>query len=82
MFGRILLIAVAALVLWGVVARSSQGAGPERTYVVKPQDTLWSIAARFYGGDPRDGIWQLERRNGLHATLLVPGQRLRVPTAG
>jgi nucleoid-associated protein YgaU len=84
MFGRILLTrillaAVAALVLWGVVANASTGAGPERTYVVRPHDTLWSIAARFYAGDPREGIWKLERRNGLHGTLLVPGQRLRVP---
>ena len=84
MFGRILvtrilLVAVAAIVLWGVVARASTGAGPERTYVVRPHDTLWSIAARFYAGDPREGIWKLERRNGLHGTLLVPGSVLRVP---
>ena len=79
MFGRILLIALAALVLWGVVARASTGAGPERTYVVRPHDTLWSIAARFYAGDPREGIWKLERRNGLTGSVLVPGQRLRVP---
>ena len=79
MFGRILMIGVAALVLWGVVARASTGAGPERTYVVRPHDTLWSIATRFYAGDPREGIWKLERRNGLHGTLLVPGMRLRVP---
>jgi LysM repeat protein len=79
MFGRILLIAVAALVLWGVVARASEGAGAERTYVVRPHDTLWSIAARFYAGDPREGIWKLERRNGLTGSVLAPGQRLRVP---
>jgi LysM repeat protein len=82
MFGRILVIAVAALVLWGVVARASEGAGRERVYVVQPRDTLWSVATRFYPGDPREGIWQLERRNGLQSTLLVPGQRLRVPAAG
>ena len=79
MFGRILMIGVAALVLWGVVARASTGAGPERTYVVQPHDTLWSIAARFYTGDPREGIWKLERRNGLHRSMLVPGTRLHVP---
>jgi nucleoid-associated protein YgaU len=84
MFGRILLtrtllVAVAALVLWAIVARASTGAGPERTYVVRPHDTLWSIAARFYAGDPREGIWKLERRNGLNGTLLVPGQVVHVP---
>jgi len=79
MFGRILLFALVALVLWGVVVHSSSGAGREQTYVVKPNDTLWSIAARFYGGDPREGIWKLEHRNGLSDALLVPGQKLRVP---
>lgn len=79
MFGRILLIAVTALVLWGVVVHASSGAGREQTYVVRPHDTLWSIAARFYGGDPREGIWKLEHRNRLSGALLVPGQRLRVP---
>ena len=53
MFGKVLLVAVAALILWGVVARASEGAGRERVYVVQPHDTLWSIAVRSYGGDPR-----------------------------
>jgi nucleoid-associated protein YgaU len=81
MFGRILLLAAVALVLWGVVAHSSSGAGREQSYVVRPHDTLWSIASRFYGGDPREGIWRLERRNGLGDALLVPGQRLIVPSS-
>jgi LysM repeat protein len=79
MFGRILVVAIAVLVLWGVVARASNGAEPERTYVVQPRDTLWAIAARFYGGDPREGIWELRQRNHLSGTVLVPGQQLRVP---
>jgi nucleoid-associated protein YgaU len=79
MFGRVVLIALLVLVLWGVVVHSSSGAGREQTYVVRPHDTLWSIAGRFYGGDPREGIWKLEHRNGLDATLLIPGERLRVP---
>jgi hypothetical protein len=79
MFGKVLLIAVSALVIWGVVARASSGAGRERVYIVKPHDTLWSIAARTYGGDPRAGIWKLEQRNHLSSATIVPGQRLRVP---
>ena len=79
MFGKVLMIAVAALVVWGVVARASNGAGPEHVYVVQPHDTLWSIAARVYGGDPRAGIWKLEQRNHLRSATIVPGQRLRVP---
>jgi LysM repeat protein len=49
------------------------------SYVVKPTDTLWSIAAKHYAGDPREGIWQLQRRNHLRGTTLVPGQRLVLP---
>ena len=80
MFGKVLLLAVSALVIWGVVARASSGAGQEGVYVVKPHDTLWSIAARTYGGDPRAGIWKLEQANHLaEAPILVPGERLRVP---
>jgi LysM repeat protein len=79
MFGKVLLVAVAALILWGVVARASEGAGSERVYVVKPHDTLWSIAVRTYGGDPRAGVWKIEHRNHLASKTLVPGQRLLVP---
>jgi nucleoid-associated protein YgaU len=79
MFGRILVLAVVLLVVWGVVARTSDGARPEQVYVVRPHDTLWTIAARFYDGDPREGVWTLRERNRLGGTLLVPGQRLRVP---
>jgi nucleoid-associated protein YgaU len=79
MFGKVLLIAVSALVLWGVVVRASNGAGPERVYVVKAHDTLWSIAARVYGGDPRAGIWRLEHANHLAGATIVPGEKLVVP---
>jgi nucleoid-associated protein YgaU len=78
MFGKVLMIALAALVLWGVVARASSGAGPERLYVVKPYDTLWALAARTYA-DPREGVWEIEKRNRLHTATIVPGQRLYIP---
>ncbi len=79
MFGRVVLLALALLVVWGVLAGTSDGARPERTYVVQPRDTLWTIATRFYDADPREGVWRLRDRNGLTTTLIVPGQRLRVP---
>lgn len=79
MFGKLLMVAVSALVLWGVVARASNGAGRERVYVVKPHDTLWSIAARTYGGDPRAGIWKIEKANHLAGATIVPGEKLVVP---
>lgn len=79
MFGRVLVIVVAAVVLWAAFARSSAATGPERRYVVRPADTLWSIAERHYGGDPRSGVWELQQRNGLRGTTIAPGQVLRLP---
>lgn len=79
MFARILLVALAVVVLWAVFARSSGAGGPERRYVVRPADTLWSIAARTYAGDPRQGVWELQRRNGLDGTTIAPGQVLVLP---
>ena len=82
MFGKILLISALALIAWSVVARASHGAGPEARYTVKPGDTLWAIAAHNYAGDPRDAIYRINRRNHLAGSLLVPGQRLVLPSAG
>ena len=79
MFAKFLIVLVLAAVAVGLVARSSHGAGPERSYVVKPTDTLWSIASRSYGGDVREGIWKLEQRNHLASATIRPGQRLILP---
>jgi len=79
MFGKIILIAALTLIAWAVVARASQGAGPTVRYTVKPGDTLWSIAVGYYAGDPRDGIWRIERRNHLSGALISPGQKLLLP---
>jgi hypothetical protein len=79
MFARVVIIALVGIVLWAIVARSSSGAGHEATYVVQPADTLWSIATSHYSGDPRAAIWKLEQRNGLHGTVLTPGERLVLP---
>jgi LysM repeat protein len=81
MFGKILLIAALALIAWAALARASHGAGPEQRYVVKPGDTLWTIAATHYAGDPRDAIYRIDRRNHLGASVIVPGQRLVLPSA-
>ena len=79
MFGKIILIAALTLIAWAVVARASQGAGPTVRYTVRPGDTLWSIAVGHYAGDPRDGIWTIERRNHLSGALISPGQKLLLP---
>lgn len=79
MFPRLAILLLAVSLLVAIVARPSGGAGKPVKYIVKPTDTLWSIATTHYAGDPRQGIWQLQRRNHLRGTILVPGQRLVLP---
>jgi LysM repeat protein len=79
MFPRLAVLLLAVALVVGVAARPSGGAGKATGYVVKPTDTLWSIAVAHYAGDPRQGIWELQQRNHLHRTMLVPGQRLVLP---
>jgi nucleoid-associated protein YgaU len=80
MFGRIVIVALALALLLSVVARAGQSAGPERRYVVKHADTLWAIALREYGGDPREAVWEIRERNGLDGTTVQPGQVLVLPS--
>ena len=79
MFGRIVIVALALALLLSIVARAGQSAGPERRYVVKPGDTLWAIALKQYGGDPREAVWEIRDRNGLAGTTVQPGQVLVLP---
>ena len=82
MFGRIILIVLVATFLgWSLMTRTVDGAGPAHAYRVKAGDTLWSIAAANYPGDPRAAIWKVRERNGLRGTTIVPGQRLVLPSA-
>ena len=79
MFGRIIIIVLVAAVAWAVFARASESAGPPQAYVVKPGDSLWSIAAERYPGNPREGVWKLERFNHLGDQTIYPGQELLLP---
>ena len=79
MFPRLLFVIVIAAFMWAVFVRPSEGAGPERVYVVQPADTLWTIASENYAGDPREAIWRLQQRNGLATASLRPGQRIVLP---
>ena len=79
MFARIVTVLALLAVVGAVVARPSNGSRPERVYVVRTTDTLWSIAAAHYAGDPREAVWELRERNRLSGTLLRPGQRLVLP---
>jgi nucleoid-associated protein YgaU len=79
MFAKLVVIVaiLAVAVAWG--ARRSDSAGHEQLYVVRAGDTLWSIAASHYAGDPRAGVYRVEQRNHLAGSLVQPGQILRLP---
>jgi LysM repeat protein len=79
MFGKFLILACAAAIAVGLAAHGSNGAGPKRAYVVRPGDTLWSVAEHTYAGDPREGVWQLEQLNHLASVTISPGEKLLVP---
>ena len=49
--------------------------------VVRPGDTLWSIAAEHYPNDDiRARIDDIERVNGLHSPVIEVGKTLRLPS--
>jgi len=77
---RMLLVAVAAVVLWALFAGETGAGGPEQQYRVQAGDTLWSIAVRTFPGDPREGVWELKERNDLASATIVPGQVLVLPS--
>lgn len=79
MFVRLVILVLLIASVVGLAAHPSGSAGKPVRYVVKPTDTLWTIATKHYPGDPREGIWELQKRNHLHSTTLVPGQRLVLP---
>lgn len=74
--------------LSGTMARAlgTDGTGAvlvsSRTYVVRPGDSMWSIASGIApGGDPRPVILELETLNGIRSGDLIPGQVLVLPPA-
>jgi len=79
MFARIIVVAVLAVGLWALFVRDSGASGPEQPYRVQAGDSLWSIAASHLAGDPREGVWELQRRNHLAGTTIRPGQLLVLP---
>jgi LysM repeat protein len=79
MFVKLLGLLLVATLVAAVVARQSEGGGRETSYVVRPTDTLWSIAVTHYAGDPRAGVWKLQHRNHLRGALIRVGQRLAIP---
>jgi LysM repeat protein len=80
MFVRIVFVTLLVMVLaWSVLTRVSEGAGAGQPYRVQAGDTLWSIAVDYYDGDPRQGVWAIQRENALGSSALRPGQVLVLP---
>jgi hypothetical protein len=79
MFARTAVIVGLLTIAVAYSARTSHSAGREQSYLVRGGDTLWTIAASHYAGDPREAVWRLQDRNQLASTLLRPGQRLVLP---
>ena len=76
----VLVVAILSLVL----ARGVQGRVETQydTVVVRPGDTLWSIAETHYPAqDPRLKLEEIERVNRLGSPVVQPGQRLRIPVS-
>lgn len=79
MFAKALALLLVATLVAAIAVRQSAGGGRPVIYLVRPADTLWSIAVAHYAGDPREGVWTIQRRNGLRGTLIRPGERLVLP---
>jgi nucleoid-associated protein YgaU len=79
MFARVIVVVLVAVFLWAVFARDTGAGPPQRLHTVRAGDTLWSIAEATYAGDPREGVWKLQRRNGIDGATIVPGQWLALP---
>ena len=79
MFGRVIVVLLVAVLFWAVFARDTDAGAHQRYHRVRAGDTLWSIAVATYPGDPREGVWKLQRKNGLSSATIVPGQRLALP---
>jgi LysM repeat protein len=79
MFVRIILIVGIAVLVWSVVARSSNAHGAKQVVTVRAYETLWSIAEKHYAGDVRDGVWQIQRANHLQSADVRVGQKLVLP---
>ncbi|HEX4679715.1 MAG TPA: LysM peptidoglycan-binding domain-containing protein [Gaiellaceae bacterium] len=79
MFVRILFIVGMAVLVWSVMARSSNAHGAKQVVTVRAYETLWSIAQQHYAGDVRDAVWQIEKANHLRSADVRVGQTLVLP---
>lgn len=77
-WGRVILLASALMI---ASARLAYGSGPVHydRVVVAPGDTVWSIAAAHFRGDPREHIEAILAANRLGSPTVTPGQTLLIP---
>jgi LysM domain len=85
--GRLVLLALLlglTTAVAGLVSSPGQAAdrpGTAPTVVVRPGDTLWSIARRYAPGrDPFETIDAIRRLNGIQDYTVHPGERLALPS--
>ena len=57
----------------------SSGAGTPGSHVVRPGETVWSIALASYEGDPREHVSAIVDANDLDGAMIRVGQRLVLP---
>jgi nucleoid-associated protein YgaU len=82
-WGRVAALATSVVLSVGLAANAAVAGAThphERSYTVRPGDTLWSIAVRFGGreADPRPLVDGIVEANHLAGPIL-PGQTLQVP---
>jgi LysM domain len=84
--GVLLLVIGLVSAVGGPVARALGSAddmrpAQARTYVVRPGDSLWSIASMLAPDrDPRRVVVELDEANGGSLDTLVPGRALSIPS--
>lgn len=84
--GKKCLVFVSVLILLSVFALSqiSVSADKERpdyiSYIVRPNDSLWSIAEEYGNDDDiRKTVYEIQKLNGVEADSLKVGTRLFIP---
>jgi LysM repeat protein len=79
----LLVLAGFAVAVAASASRAAVTSRPAPTAVVRPGDSLWSVAVRHVpGSDPFAAIEEIRRLNGLSDYTVHPGQTLTLPTGG
>ena len=79
----ILMASLASAILLATASRAeNRETGPAPSVVVRPDDTLWSIAARTAPRrDPYAAMSEIKKINGIDGYVVHPGQILELPRA-